>query len=83
MTSEPYFQSILKDCKADLSKNQSTEFYYSPDKIRALINQERQAEYDYYQEMKKHEFNIFQVYPFLEQTERLNSNHHSHISPAN
>ena len=83
MTSEPYFQSILKDCKADLSKNQSTDFYYSPDKIRALINQERQAEYDYYHEMKKYEFNIFQVYPFLEQTERLNSKHHSHISPAN
>jgi len=83
MTSEPMFKSILEGCEGDFSKNQSAEFYYSQDRIRAVVNQERQAEFDYFQEMQKHDFNIYRVYPFLEQTESLNSKRRSPISRDN
>ena len=83
MTSEPRFQSILEGCEGDFSNNQSSEYYYTPDQIRALVNQERQAEFDYYQEMKKKDFDIYRVYPFLEQTKRLHLKIYSPNSPSN
>ena len=79
MTNEINFQTILTGCKGDFSKTQSNTFY-SPDQIRALVNQERQVEFEYYQEMKKHNFDIFQVYTFLEQTKRLNSKEYPPLS---
>ena len=81
MTSDLLFQSILKDCKGDFSKSEGNTFY-SPDQIKNLIRQERQVEFDYFQEMKKHDFDIFQIYPFLEQTQHLNSKRPKSVSPA-
>ena len=63
VTEEGYFQT-REDCDGFDCEN-IPENSYPPEKIIEMIKQERKLEYDYYKIMKKHQFNIYEVYPFL------------------
>lgn len=70
ITSEEHFISASHSCPGINCPDDSKGFF-SPEKIQELVYLERKMEYDYYIKMQHCDFNINEVYPFLQMIKPL------------
>lgn len=70
ITNEKMFRIIEKDCLG-INKTGNKENFYSKDKIISISLKEKQIEHNFYLEMKKNNFKIKDVYPFLKNIDEL------------
>ncbi|MHA1775340.1 MAG: YkgJ family cysteine cluster protein [Promethearchaeota archaeon] len=73
MTSERNFRYHEKFCPGINPKNSAVPFFH-PETIEKLIKIERKIEHNYYLQMKKNDFDLFRMYPFLQNLSKFRIN---------
>lgn len=73
MTEEATFSDHRLSCPG-FSRKLTDTTYFTPEDVEKRVKIERKLERDYYLLMKKNNFNIFHIYPFLKKVRKLRTN---------